>query len=224
MALGKHDEAYAMSSVLIRQNQSNSSLLITRARCLYLMGNLDSAVKHLQVTAARGWRGVVRCGGCGGLTEWKEGGGCSRIMHWPCSPYDHRHSLPCSAGTEHVGFQPTRQIACTKREAPRGVAGLCVCGGGGCYVVMSSGGQRSGGGRWAEAGGMGRFWCLPRVTTECLVWFRGLDWIDLVLTLCERALKVRVLGARSLLFFVVLFRFVSCLVRVCFLSSIFFGR
>ena len=53
MALGKHDEAYAMSSILIRQNQSNSSLLITRARCLYLMGNLDSAVKHLQVITAR---------------------------------------------------------------------------------------------------------------------------------------------------------------------------
>ncbi|CAM9919626.1 unnamed protein product, partial [Laminaria digitata] len=48
MRLGKHDEAYAMSSILIRQNQSNSSLLITRASCLYLMGNLDSAVKHLQ--------------------------------------------------------------------------------------------------------------------------------------------------------------------------------
>lgn len=70
MALGKHDEAYAMSSVLIRQNQSNSSLLITRARCLYLMGNLDSAVKHLQVIAAkrrrRRGRGRARRGGGGG--------------------------------------------------------------------------------------------------------------------------------------------------------------
>lgn len=49
MAMGKHEEAYAMSSALIRHSQNNSKLLITRARCLYLMGNLDSAVKHLQV-------------------------------------------------------------------------------------------------------------------------------------------------------------------------------
>lgn len=49
MAMGKHEEAYAISSALIRHSQNNSKLLITRARCLYLMGNLDSAVKHLQV-------------------------------------------------------------------------------------------------------------------------------------------------------------------------------
>lgn len=49
MGLGKHEEAYAMSSALIRNSQNNSKLLITRARCLYLMGNLDSAIKHLQV-------------------------------------------------------------------------------------------------------------------------------------------------------------------------------
>ncbi|CAM9248728.1 unnamed protein product [Pylaiella littoralis] len=51
MAMGKHEEAYAMSSALIRHSQNNSKLLITRARCLYLMGNLDSAVKHLQEAA-----------------------------------------------------------------------------------------------------------------------------------------------------------------------------
>ncbi|CAM9567168.1 unnamed protein product, partial [Ectocarpus fasciculatus] len=48
MGMGKHEEAYAMSSTLIRNSQNNSKLLITRARCLYLMGNLDSAIKHLQ--------------------------------------------------------------------------------------------------------------------------------------------------------------------------------
>eukprot|EP00903_Cladosiphon_okamuranus_P008712 g8346.t1 len=51
MGMGKHEEAYAMSSALIRNSQNNSKLLITRARCLYLMGNLDSAVKHLQEAA-----------------------------------------------------------------------------------------------------------------------------------------------------------------------------
>lgn len=50
MGVGKHEEAYAMSSVLVRHSQNNPRLLITRARCLYLMGNLDSAVKHLQVS------------------------------------------------------------------------------------------------------------------------------------------------------------------------------
>lgn len=53
MGMGKHEEAYAMSSALIRNSQNNSKLLITRARCLYLMGNLDSAVKHLQVRRER---------------------------------------------------------------------------------------------------------------------------------------------------------------------------
>lgn len=56
MGMGKHEEAYAMSSTLIRNSQNNSKLLITRARCLYLMGNLDSAIKHLQ--ACR-WRRPV---------------------------------------------------------------------------------------------------------------------------------------------------------------------
>eukprot|EP00752_Nemacystus_decipiens_P005114 g4639.t1 len=51
MGMGKHEEAYAMSSALIRNSQNNSKLLITRARCLYLMGNLDSAIKHLQEAA-----------------------------------------------------------------------------------------------------------------------------------------------------------------------------
>lgn len=50
MGLGKHEEAYTLSSVLIRSSQNNPALLITRARCLYLMGNLESAVKHLQVS------------------------------------------------------------------------------------------------------------------------------------------------------------------------------
>ncbi|CAN0144596.1 unnamed protein product [Ascophyllum nodosum] len=53
MGAGKHEEAYAMSSALVRHSQNNPKLLIARARCLYLMGNLDSAVKHLQQEAAR---------------------------------------------------------------------------------------------------------------------------------------------------------------------------
>lgn len=64
MRVGKHDEAYAMSSALIRHSQNNPALLITRARCLYLMGNLDSAVKHLQVNGGRP-RGEGRRGGGG---------------------------------------------------------------------------------------------------------------------------------------------------------------
>lgn len=54
MGLRKHDEAYALSSALIRHSQNNPSLLIARARCLYLMGNLDSAIKHLQVSIEAG--------------------------------------------------------------------------------------------------------------------------------------------------------------------------
>ncbi|CAM9145910.1 unnamed protein product [Choristocarpus tenellus] len=51
MGVGKHEEAYSLSSALIRHTQNNAVLLITRAKCLYLMGNLDSAVKHLQEAA-----------------------------------------------------------------------------------------------------------------------------------------------------------------------------
>lgn len=60
MAMGKHDEAYAMSSALIRHSQNNPALLITRARCLYLNGNLDSAVKHLQVRDSHDLNDVSR--------------------------------------------------------------------------------------------------------------------------------------------------------------------
>ncbi|CAM9818129.1 unnamed protein product, partial [Hapterophycus canaliculatus] len=65
MGVGKHEEAYAMSSALIRHSQNNSKLLITRAQCLYLMGNLDSAVKHLQEAARQDpdnseYRGLIK--------------------------------------------------------------------------------------------------------------------------------------------------------------------
>ncbi|CAN0157344.1 unnamed protein product [Ectocarpus sp. 12 AP-2014] len=65
MGMGKHEEAYAMSSALIRNSQNNSKLLITRARCLYLMGNLDSAIKHLQEAARQDpdnseYRGLIK--------------------------------------------------------------------------------------------------------------------------------------------------------------------
>ncbi|CBJ26057.1 Heat shock protein 40 like protein [Ectocarpus siliculosus] len=65
MGMGKHEEAYAMSSTLIRNSQNNSKLLITRARCLYLMGNLDSAIKHLQEAARQDpdnseYRGLIK--------------------------------------------------------------------------------------------------------------------------------------------------------------------
>lgn len=60
--MGKHEEAYAISSALIRHSQNNPKLLITRARCLYLMGNLENAVKHLQVLFART---VMLWPGCG---------------------------------------------------------------------------------------------------------------------------------------------------------------
>lgn len=54
MGVGKHEEAYTMSSALVRHSQNNPALLIARAKCLYLMGNLDSAVKHLQVRDGAG--------------------------------------------------------------------------------------------------------------------------------------------------------------------------
>ncbi|CAM9935523.1 unnamed protein product, partial [Scytosiphon promiscuus] len=65
MGVGKHEEAYAMSSALVRNSQNNSKLLITRAQCLYLMGNLDSAVKHLQEAARQDpdnpeYRGLIK--------------------------------------------------------------------------------------------------------------------------------------------------------------------
>ena len=37
------------------------------------------------------------------------GGGCTQFVHDP-SQYDRRPSHPSYAGTEHVGFSPTRQI------------------------------------------------------------------------------------------------------------------
>ena len=72
------------------------------------------------------------------------GGGCA----WPYS-YDHRPSHPYYAGTEHVGFSPTR------RSRGRGVEvvsiGGGVCRGGGCR----GGGCRGGGCRGGGGGGGG---------------------------------------------------------------------
>ena len=67
MGAGKHEEAYAMSSALVRHSQNNPKLLIARARCLYLMGNLDSAVKHLQVNESAARLGVDLWHPCIGL-------------------------------------------------------------------------------------------------------------------------------------------------------------
>ena len=48
-----------------------------------------------------------------------EGRGCHQVMHGRSRRCGHRPSHRYNAGTEHVGFSPTRQtlIACTKREA-----------------------------------------------------------------------------------------------------------
>lgn len=73
MGVGKHEEAYAMSSALIRNSQNNSKLLITRAQCLYLMGNLDSAVKHLQVLPSI-WAEPLPGGKWGRALKGGEGG------------------------------------------------------------------------------------------------------------------------------------------------------
>ncbi|CAM9997213.1 unnamed protein product, partial [Phaeothamnion confervicola] len=48
---GKHDEAYAMTTTLMKQDGNVPAVLLARAKCLYAMGNLDSAVKHLQEAA-----------------------------------------------------------------------------------------------------------------------------------------------------------------------------
>ncbi|CAM9649340.1 unnamed protein product [Discosporangium mesarthrocarpum] len=50
MNVGRHEEAYSLSTALIRHVQNSPKLLIARARCLYLMGNLNSAIKHLQAS------------------------------------------------------------------------------------------------------------------------------------------------------------------------------
>ena len=47
--LDRSKEAYALSTKLIRKGMSqNSTLILLRARCLFNMGNLDDAVKHLR--------------------------------------------------------------------------------------------------------------------------------------------------------------------------------
>jgi hypothetical protein len=45
MAAGKHDEAYTLTGTLLRMSPSAPALLMARAKCLYLMGNVESAVK-----------------------------------------------------------------------------------------------------------------------------------------------------------------------------------
>ena len=54
----------------------------------------------------------------------REGKGVLIVMHGRgCMTIDPR--IPTNAGTEHVGFSPTRQtlLACTEREAKREVLG-----------------------------------------------------------------------------------------------------
>lgn len=47
--LDRSEEAYALSTKLLRKGMGqNSTLLLLRARCLFNMGNLDDAVKHLR--------------------------------------------------------------------------------------------------------------------------------------------------------------------------------
>lgn len=103
MGMGKHEEAYAMSSALIRHSQNNSKLLITRARCLYLMGNLDSAVKHLQVRD-RGGRRTRRAAGRRGSTRSREGRCLRDALCLPLLPFP----LPPS---------PTRQFPSRGKDA-----------------------------------------------------------------------------------------------------------
>jgi hypothetical protein len=45
MAAGKQDEAYTLTGTLLRMSPSAPTLLMARAKCLYLMGNVESAVK-----------------------------------------------------------------------------------------------------------------------------------------------------------------------------------
>ena len=47
--LDRSEEAYALSTKLLRKGMSqNSTLLLLRARCLFNMGNLDDSLKHLR--------------------------------------------------------------------------------------------------------------------------------------------------------------------------------
>ena len=47
--LQRSEEAYALSTKLLRKGMSqNSTLLLLRARCLFNMGNLDDSLKHLR--------------------------------------------------------------------------------------------------------------------------------------------------------------------------------
>ena len=68
----------------------------------------------MNAVVVAGWEeagGVEGVGGWG----WEEGwGGVYLICAWP-SWYDYRPSHPYNAGSEHVGFSPTKQaFACTK--------------------------------------------------------------------------------------------------------------
>ena len=61
----------------------------------------------------------------GGIGRSHRGGGwrvCARYHTWPW-PYGHGPSPLYNAGTEHVGFSPTRQILLTPRAKCREVFG-----------------------------------------------------------------------------------------------------
>ena len=80
-----------------------------------------------------GHEGVMRSGGwclrgqeSGGGTGKRGGGGGGKgaysVCAWPSS-YDHRPSHPYYAGTEHVGFSPTRQTLLAPSAKRREVFG-----------------------------------------------------------------------------------------------------
>ena len=48
VALGRHEEGYNYSSLLMRSQLRSSRVLTLRAQCLYKMDQFDSAVKHFR--------------------------------------------------------------------------------------------------------------------------------------------------------------------------------
>ncbi|KAG5189282.1 heat shock protein 40 like protein [Tribonema minus] len=51
VGLGRHDEAYSLVGGLLRASPGSPHLLFARAKCLYMMGNLDASIKHLAEAA-----------------------------------------------------------------------------------------------------------------------------------------------------------------------------
>jgi predicted Zn-dependent protease len=48
---GKYEQAYSMTQGMMRQSPNSPALLSLRARTLYMMGNVEHAIKHLAEAA-----------------------------------------------------------------------------------------------------------------------------------------------------------------------------